>query len=60
MSSSPVNSTLNREQRQRCWAVRDDLFKCLDQVDLNSESDPATCAELRHLLIKACPKSWVN
>lgn len=50
---------INREERQKCWAARDELFKCLDSVELERESDSSTCAPLRQLLQQSCPSSWV-
>jgi len=46
-----------RNDRIECWKVRDDLFKCLDKVDIKEE--PNACQEYKNLLFNACPNSWV-
>lgn len=51
---------LNREGRQRCWRVRDDLFQCLNNDTLEAEKGGSNCQELRDLLRATCPASWVG
>lgn len=48
-----------REDRLQCWNVRDELFKCLENIDLKEESSKESCKALKELLYQSCPNSWV-
>lgn len=49
----------NREERQQCWAARDQFFSCLD-THRPDDPSPSDCAELRRRLYAACPAVWVS
>ena len=46
---------LNKEDRQKCWTARDNLWKCYDRDGKESE----VCQELRKLYTEFCPPTWV-
>lgn len=58
----PLTSPLGppcRKDRLQCWNVRDELFKCLEDIDLKEESSKDSCKALKKLLYQSCPNSWV-
>lgn len=54
------SKAFNREERQQCWKVRDELFQCLNNDTLEAEKKGSNCQELRDLLRATCPASWVG
>ncbi|CEI96875.1 hypothetical protein G6F70_008260 [Rhizopus microsporus] len=57
----------SREERKRCWFLRDQYFQCLDRCNIR---DPATvektpekapeCLELKKNYEEGCMASWVE
>lgn len=57
----------SREERKRCWFLRDQYFQCLDRCNIR---DPATvektpekapeCLELKKNYEEGCMASWVK
>lgn len=45
----------NKSDRQQCWNVRDEYWKCLDQ----GKPEP-DCKEFRKQYEKLCPSQWVS
>ncbi|XP_011309165.1 cytochrome c oxidase assembly factor 6 homolog [Fopius arisanus] len=48
-------SFLTKEDRQACWDLRDEYWKCLDDAKTESE-----CQEFRKKYEKFCPSQWVK
>lgn len=56
-----------RQERKRCWFVRDEYFGCLDTLNINDptvvEKNPekaTKCLELKKGYEEGCMASWVN
>jgi cytochrome c oxidase assembly factor 6 len=56
-----------REERKRCWFLRDEYFKCLDTCNITDptivEKDPKkaeSCLTLKTNYEEGCMASWVN
>lgn len=65
MSNAPKPPT--REERKRCWFVRDQYFACLDKNNITDptvvEKNPEKakeCLELKKFYEEGCIASWVN
>jgi cytochrome c oxidase assembly factor 6 len=56
-----------RQERKRCWFVRDEYFGCLDTLNINDptvvEKNPekaTKCLELKKGYEEGCMASWVS
>lgn len=49
-------SVIDKTYREKCWAHRDDYWKCLDKNDEEKEK----CSKLRQLFESSCPPTWVT
>lgn len=56
-----------REERKRCWFLRDQYFGCLDKLNINDptivEKNPekaTECLELKKGYEEGCMASWVS
>jgi len=49
----------SKSDREKCWASRDGLWKCLDE----HQDDPgavSACAQFRAIYESSCPSQWVK
>ncbi|KAI9307951.1 cytochrome c oxidase, subunit VIb [Cunninghamella echinulata] len=67
MSPPVTDKPPTREQRKKCWKVRDEYFACLDSLNIidpmvvDKNPDRATnCLEKKKLYEDACMASWVE
>jgi len=45
-----------KSEREKCWASKDDFWKCLDENDGKSD----VCVKFRALYESSCPPQWVK
>jgi len=46
-----------KSEREKCWASRDELWKCMDA---NKKDPSSACAQFRAAYESACPTQWVK
>lgn len=49
-------SVIDKTYREKCWAARDEFWKCLDK---NAE-EKEKCQKYRQLFESSCPATWVT
>ncbi|CAO3625499.1 unnamed protein product [Cunninghamella blakesleeana] len=67
MSPPVTEKPPTREERKKCWKVRDDYFTCLDKLNIidptvveNNPERATACLDLKKLYENACMASWVE
>lgn len=67
MTTETGSKPPTREERKRCWFLRDKYFGCLDKLDINDPTivdknpEKATeCLELKKGYEEGCMASWVS
>lgn len=67
MSNTSTPKPPSREERKRCWFVRDQYFACLDKHNITDptvvEKNPEKakdCLEFKKLYEEGCIASWVK
>ncbi|ORX49486.1 hypothetical protein DM01DRAFT_1291170 [Hesseltinella vesiculosa] len=67
MSPPPSDKPPSREERKKCWKVRDEYFACLDQLKIldptvvdKSPDRASSCLGKKKQYEDACMASWVE
>lgn len=57
-----MTSFPKKEERTRCYAARDEYWKCLDEhhQKVGETITTETCAQFKALFEKQCPPQWVS
>lgn len=55
----------NKEERDKCYAVRDKYWQCLDKnaplyLPNSGEAEPEICREFRNLYEAGCRQQWIK
>lgn len=55
----------DKAEREKCYAVRNNYWKCLDQraptyIPYSGADEPEVCREFRNLYEAGCRKQWLD
>ncbi|VDO15555.1 unnamed protein product [Rodentolepis nana] len=64
-----AKTVLSREEREACWAARDEFWKCMTTIYQHGPLAPGSprpklnyskCRDLRKAYEAVCPRTWIN